>query len=113
SAEAMSKLRFFCLIAAVFFSSVFCGELLCRLVAFRDALGRPFGRGRLVAIADGKGVYEKDLGDDNCLTASDLVVRENLRRVARDEPLDEAKVDRELSLLRAQFGDDKAFLRRV
>jgi parvulin-like peptidyl-prolyl isomerase len=38
---------------------------------------------------------------------------ENLRRVARNEPPNPAKVDRELSLLRAQFGDEKAFLRGV
>ena len=82
-------------------------------LAFRDAAGRLFGRGRLVAIADGKGIYEKDLDDEDFATASDLVVMENLCRVARNEPVDEAKVDQELSLLRAQFGDEEAFLREV
>jgi hypothetical protein len=109
----MSKLRLFCLIAVASFSGVFCSELLCRSTAFRDAAGRLFGHGRLIAITDGKGVYEKDLDDDEVFTASDLVVMENLRRVARNEPPDTAKVDRELSLLRAQFGDEKAFLRGV
>jgi hypothetical protein len=92
---------------------MFCSELLCRSVSFRDAAARLFGRGRLIAIADGKGVYEKDLGDGDFFTVSDLVVVENLRRAARNEPLDAAKVDRELSLLRAQFGDGRAFLRAV
>jgi parvulin-like peptidyl-prolyl isomerase len=109
----MSKLRLFCLIAAASFSGVFCGELLCRSTAFRDGAGHFFGRGRLIAIADGKGVYEKDLDDEDFFTASDFVVMENLRRVARNEPLDAAQVDRELSLLRAQFGDEKTFLRGV
>ena len=109
----MSKLRLFCLIAAASFSGVFCSELLCRSTSFRDAAGRLFGHGRLIAIADGKGVYEKDLDDEDFSTASDLVVMENLRRVARNEPPDAAKVDGELSLLRAQFGDEKAFLRGV
>jgi hypothetical protein len=109
----MSKLRLFCLIAAASFSGVCCSELLCRSTAFRDAVGRLFGRGRVIAIADGKGVYEKDLDDDDLSTESDLVVMENLRRVARKEPLDAAKVDGELSLLRAQFGDEKTFLRGV
>lgn len=109
----MSDLRLFCLIAAASFSGVFCSELLCRSTAFRDAAGRLFGHGRLVAITDGKGVYERDLEDEDFFTASDLVVRENLRRMARNEPLDGAKVDRELSLLRAQFGDEKTFLRGV
>jgi PPIC-type PPIASE domain len=109
----MSELRLFCLIAAASFSGVFCSELLCRSTAFRDAAGRLFGHGRLIAIADGKGVYEKDLDDEGFSTASDLVVMENLRRLARNEPPDAAKVDRELSLLRAQFGDEKAFVRGV
>ena len=109
----MSKLRLFCLIAAASFSGVFCSELLCRSTAFRNAAGQFFDHGSLIAIADGKGVYEKDLDEENFSTASDLVVMENLCRVARNEPLDAAKVDRELSLLRAQFSDEKVFLRGV
>jgi hypothetical protein len=109
----MSELRLFCLIAAASFSGVFCSELLCHSTVFRDAAGRLFGHGRLIAIADGKGVYEKDLSDEDFSTPSDFVVTENLRRVARNEQPDAAKVDRELSLLRAQFGDEKAFLRGV
>jgi hypothetical protein len=109
----VSKLRFSCLIAAASFLGVVCSDLLCRSTTFRDAAGRLFGRGRLVAITDGKGVYEKDVEDENFSTASDLVGMENLCRVARNEFADKAKVERELSLLRAQFGDDKAFLREV
>src|SRR6266480_644150 len=109
----MNRLRVLCLIAAASFSGVFCSELLCRASAFRDAAGRFFGHGRLIAIANGKGVYEKDLDGEDFFTPSDLIISENLRRVARNEPADEAKVDKELSLLRAQFGDEKAFLRGV
>jgi len=109
----VSKLRLFCLIAAASFSGVLCSDLLCRSLAFRDAAGRLFGHGRLVTLTDSKGADEKDLDDDDFSTASDLVVRENLGRVARNEPPDAAKVDGELSLLRAQFGDEKAFLREV
>jgi hypothetical protein len=109
----MSALRFVCLIAAAAFSGVFCSDLLCRSTAFRDAAGRLFGHGRLIAITDSKGVYEKDLDDEDFSTASDLVVMENLCRVARNEPPDAAKVDEEVSLLRARFGDEKAFLREV
>ena len=109
----MSQIRLLCLIAAASFSGVFCSELLCRSTAFHDAAGHLFGRGRVIAIADGKGVYEKDLDDEHFSTASDVLVMETLRRVARNEPLDAAKVDGELSLLRAQFGDEEAFLRGV
>src|SRR5664279_4098199 len=100
----MSKLRLFCLIAAVSFSGVFCSELLCRSTPFRDAAGRLFGRGHLIAITAGKGTYERDPDGEDSFTASDLVAAENLRRRARDEMPDVAKVERELSLLRAQFG---------
>jgi hypothetical protein len=109
----MSKLRLFSLIAAASFSGVFCSELLCRSIAFRDAAGKLFGRGRLIALADHEGVYEKDPGDDDFSTVSDLVAGENLRRRARSEPLDSERVEGELSLLRAQFGDEGEFLRRV
>ncbi len=109
----MTQLRLLGLIAAAAFAGVFCSELLCRSTAFRGAAGDLFGRGRLIAIADGKGVYEKDLEDEDFFTATDLIVRENLRRAARHEPVEAAKVDRELSLLGAQFGEEKAFLERV
>jgi parvulin-like peptidyl-prolyl isomerase len=84
-------------------------ELLCRSAAFRDLAGRRLGRGHLVAIANGKGIYETDLGGDEKITASELIVTENLRRAAAQEIIDPARIDRELALLKAQFGNDKAF----
>jgi foldase protein PrsA len=107
----MRQLRLFCLIVAASLVGVFCSELLFRSISFRDAAGRLFGRGRLIAVTGGEDIYEKDLANGDFFTASDLVVMENLRRAARNEPLDAAKVDRELSLLRAQFGNETAFLR--
>jgi len=109
----MSPLRFLCLIVAASFSGVFCSELLCRSTVFRDAAGRLFSHGRLLALTDGRAVYEKDLNDDGFFTKSDLIAIGSLRRAARNELLDSARVDRELSLLRAQFGDEKIFLQRV
>lgn len=81
----MRGLRIFVLIVAASFFGVLGSELLCRSSAFRDAVG----------------------------LTSDWAVAENLRRAARSEPADAARVDRELALLRAQFGDEKAFLGRV
>jgi len=109
----MSQLRFLCLIAAASFSGVLCSEMLCRSITLRDAAGRLLGHGHLVAITDGRGFYEKDLNDDDFSMKSDLIARENLRRAARNESPAAEKIDRELSLLRAQVGDEKAFLRRV
>lgn len=105
--------RLFYLIGAVFFLGVLGSQLLCRSIAFRDAAGRLFGHGRLLAMTNGKGIYESDVGQEGFLSASDLVATENLRRLARNEPLDLAKVDRAQSLLGAQFGDENAFLRGV
>jgi len=109
----MSKLRWFCLIAAASLSGVYGSELLCRSIAFRDVAGRFFGRGHLMALAERAGVYEKDLENGDFSTVSDLVAVENLRRVARREAPNSARVDEELSLLRAQFNDDTVFLRRA
>ena len=83
-------------------------ELLIRSFAFRDLAGRLAGRGHLVAITQGKGIYETDLGDDEP-SAAELVVLENLRRAAANEAVAPAAVDRELALLEAQFGNDKTF----
>lgn len=107
----MSNLRLFCLVLAAS-SGVLCSQCLCRSTAFRDAVGRVFGRGRLIAITQGKGVYETDL-ENEAFTASEFVARENLRRLAENEPADSALLDRELSLLRAQFGDEQAFLQQA
>jgi PPIC-type PPIASE domain len=109
----VSKLRLACLFAAVSFFGVFCSDLFCRSAVFRDAAGRLFGRGRLITITAGKGVYENDLANNHVFTRSDLSAGENLSRLARNESPDPARVDGELSLLRAQFGDDDVFLREV
>ena len=84
-------------------------ELLCRSVAFRDLAGRLSGRGHLVALVNGKGIYQTDLGGEAELTARDLMVAENLRHAAATEIIDPARVDRELVLIKVQFANEKAF----
>jgi parvulin-like peptidyl-prolyl isomerase len=83
-------------------------ELLIRSFAFRDLVGRLAGRGHLVALTQGKGIYETDLGDDQP-SAAELVVLENLKRAAANEAVSPGAVDREVALLEAQFGNDKSF----
>jgi peptidyl-prolyl cis-trans isomerase C len=83
------------------------GELLSRWWALRDLAGRITGRGPLVTIVNGKGIYETDFGGGEETNASDAVAAENLRRAAANESLDPARVDYELALLRAEFGDEK------
>lgn len=85
-----------------------CAELLSRLPAFRSAAGNLFGRGELVAIVDGAGVYESDLpGSSN--DPRGPAIAANLMRAASDEEVDEEEIERELNLLRAQFPNENAF----
>lgn len=105
----MKKLLFAGLMACALLAGLATSELLYRSVAFRDLAGRFSGRGHLVGIVNGKGIYETDLGGDAELTARDLVVAENLRRAAATEVIDPARVDRELALLQAQFANDQMF----
>jgi len=83
-------------------------ELLCRSFAFRDLAGRLVGRGHLVSIVQGKGIYETNLGE-NEPSAVELVVLENLGRVAAKEVVSPSALDREVALLEAQFGNEKTF----
>ena len=102
-------LRWLILIGATLLLGVAGGELIFRWPTFRDLAGRVAGRGPLVAITNGKGIYEADLGGDEEASAADKIAVENLRQVSAALSVDQARVDRELSLLKAQFGDEKKF----
>lgn len=105
----MKKVLLAGLMACVIMAGLVASELLFRSAAVRDLAGRLSGRGHLVAIANGKGIYESDLGGVAGVTAGDLTVAANLRRAAVTELIDPARVDRELGLLQAQFASDEAF----
>ncbi|MEY2482750.1 MAG: peptidyl-prolyl cis-trans isomerase [Verrucomicrobiota bacterium] len=105
------SVRLFGLIALAGALGFIGSELLCRSGSFRDAAGRLAGRGHLVTITNGKGIYETDLEEE--VTTSDLVIRENLRRVASKESIDPARIDRETSLLKAEFGAEKLFAKAL
>lgn len=103
------RTRLAVLMAAALLLGLVASELLYRSAAFRDFAGRLAGRGHLVAIANQKGIYETDLGGDDGPSAADLIVLENLRRESANETIAPARIDREIALIEAQFGDDKAF----
>lgn len=105
----MKKLLLAGLMACALMAGLVASELLFRSAAFRDLAGRLSGRGQLVAIVNGKGIYQTDLGGETEVTARDLIVAENLRRVAATEIIDPARVDREFALLQAQFANDRVF----
>jgi parvulin-like peptidyl-prolyl isomerase len=83
-------------------------HLLCRSFAFRGLAGRLVGRGHLISMVRGKGIYETDLGEPEP-SAAELVVLENLRRAAANEEVEPSVVDGEVALLEAQFGNEKTF----
>jgi parvulin-like peptidyl-prolyl isomerase len=103
------KSRLPVLVAAALCLGLAASELLYRSAALRDLVGGLSGRGRLVAIANGKGIYETDLGGKDEPTAGELVILENLRRAAANESVEPAQVDQEMALFEAQFGNNKAF----
>lgn len=85
------------------------GELLCRWLAFRDLAGRVSGRGGLIRIVNGKGIYETDLGGEEEVSESDTILSENLRQAAATRKVDSPRVDGSFTLLFCQFGDEKKF----
>lgn len=101
------------LIAVASLAGLACSELLSRSTQFRDAAGRLAGRGHLIAVAGGAGIYESDLegGDEGSL--SDLIITANLRRAAASEPGDPERIEHDLALLKAQFASEEAFLEAV
>ena len=108
----MKKVLFVGLMLCALLAGLVASELLVRSAAFRDWAGPLSGRGQLIAIVTGKGIYETDLGDLD-VTARDLIIAENVRRGAATEMADSALVDREFALLQAQFPNDRVFEERL
>ena len=109
-------------------AGIACGRLAYRSPAFRNATGICWGRGRLLAIAQGMGIYEVDLrralaevsyatgGDEKDRHEDNIEKRQVLTRLISNsvprslgahEEVSRAKIARELNLLRWQFRDEK------
>ncbi|HSH37185.1 MAG TPA: peptidylprolyl isomerase [Chthoniobacterales bacterium] len=84
-----------------------CAEFFYRWPAARDVIARASGRGELVAVVNGAGIYESDLheGED----VAQLIIAANLRRESSGEPVNDATLQREVELLRHQFGPAEVF----
>lgn len=85
------------------------GESLCRWPAFRDLAGRVTGRGGLIRIVNGKGIYETDLGGEQEVSEPDAILSENLRQAAASGKVDPSRIQAQFALLSCQFGDRKKF----
>src|SRR3977135_2367474 len=105
------------------------GQLACHSVTCREAIGRIFGRGHLLALVQSRGIYEADLdrtmaefrfrrGElDSALAApsresilSKLSALTAVQCLAADEKIAASDVEHLLSLLRTQFRDGKTWL---
>jgi PPIC-type PPIASE domain len=101
------RFKFAGLIVGACAAGIATGELVVRAPLCRDALGRMFGQGDLIAIVHGRGFYQASL--TNGTRVEGLVVAENIRWLSRDEPVATAARDRAYHLLESQFGNEKAF----
>jgi foldase protein PrsA len=105
-----------------------CGQILTRSVVVRDKLGIICGRGHLLALVHGHGIYQADVdrtvneshypagAQHNEATSverqsalTDLIANAALQSRADREKIPRADVERELNLLRLQFRDDKTW----
>ena len=102
------------------------GQLILGSIVCRDAIGVLFGRGHLLALAHGHGIYQVDLErvlaekydaagkpkvrlveEENQKTLSRLISNTIARVLAEKEKIAPAEIDHELDLLRCQFRDEK------
>ncbi len=82
-----------------------CSELLYRWPAARELIARSFGRGELLAIVDGRGIYDSGIGADG--DVAQPIIAANLQRVSRHETISEEAIARESELIEFQFGNPK------
>jgi peptidyl-prolyl cis-trans isomerase C len=106
------------------------GQLVCRSAICHDAIGRLFGKGHLLALGQGCGIYETDLeralaefqyvrGEDELggkdqaqlkrSILSRLAANAIARHLAAGEKTPASEVDRELNVLQSQFRDGNAW----
>ncbi len=109
-------------------AGIACGEWTCRLPGCRNLLGVLCGRGHLLALARGQGIYEADLeravaelryaagmddkgrqgeGRDNQAVLDLLVTNAMARSLAAQERVSRTEIERGATLVRCQFGVKK------
>ena len=115
-------MRKFALALFVCLAGFAASELIYRSAVCRDLFGRTFGRGHLVALVQGRGVYEIDLrremaaddSTDGVKKASHrLAIDAALHALSRKEHVTPSKVARECDLVRWQFGNERTFIERM
>ena len=110
------------------------GQLVCRSGLCHDAIGRLCGKGHLLALGQGCGIYETDAGralaefqhvrGEDELDGKDqaqlkrsilsrLAANAIARHLATGEKTPASEVDRELNILRSQFRDGNAWTKAL
>lgn len=117
------------LTALTLIAGIASGEMICRSKICRDAIGRCFGRGRLLALIKGRGIYESNVeaeiaahrylrGGKSDAKSEDtvlkrLIANEGLRKLSNREAISETELQQEFDLLREQFADNKLWTKRM
>ena len=106
-------------VAAACLAGIAAGESILGCVACRDAIGRLFGRGQLLALTQGRGVYQLDLDhalaekadaagepqdrhhqNDHDQMLRSLIANTTARGLASGQKVAPIEIDHELDLLR-------------
>jgi foldase protein PrsA len=120
------------LLAGACVAGITCGRLVATSIICRDAIGVLFGRGHLLALGQGRGIYEADVQREleeirsaaggegehppNDITErnaiiSRLVADAIIRSVAARERISPPVLDHEVGVCESQFGDKKTWRR--
>jgi hypothetical protein len=114
-------------------AGIFCGQLASQSVACRNALGRWCGRGRLLAMVQGSGIYEADVQRarqealDRGVTEESgqivnvdarsllltLVANTRVQNLSHFAPLERSAIDQEYVVLQHQLRPEPAWLRSL
>jgi parvulin-like peptidyl-prolyl isomerase len=125
-----ARLAIACLFGAVCVAGFLSAQLICGSVYFRDSIGVLCGRGRLLALVNGSGIYEADVRraarEFQSLTAVEkldpahveiqarsilprLIANRRVESLAQREPISRQLIDREYNLLRSQIQPEMAW----
>ena len=85
------------------------GEIFYRTTWGRDAVGQLLGRGRFLALVDGRAIHERDLFQPGDARAETMLAAKSLRQSSEDATILADKAEREINLLHAQFADEIFF----
>jgi parvulin-like peptidyl-prolyl isomerase len=117
------------LISLALVAGIGTGEIVCRSRICRDAIGGRLGRGKLIALINGHGIYEietkAEAAADSYLAGPEvgatsakvvlqrLIANEILRQVSDRIEVSETELQREVDLLRDQIQDEKSWTKRM